>query len=68
MRIAPEPNPEEVAALMAALAVVWKDRAEPEENVALKRSRWRQAGLLGHAPPREMKLEGKLWAYLSWRA
>ena len=68
MRIAPEPNPEEVAALMAALAVVWKDRAEPEENVALKRSRWRQAGLLGHAPPREMKLEGTLWAYLSWRA
>ena len=68
MRIAPEPNPEEIAALMAALAVVWKDRAEPEENVALKRSRWRQAGLLGHAPPREMKLEGTLWAYLSWRA
>jgi hypothetical protein len=68
LRIAPEPNPEEVAALMAALAVVWKDRAEPEENVALKRSRWRQAGLLGHAPPREMKLEGTLWAYLSWRA
>ena len=66
MRIFPEPSPEEVAAIVATLAVVQEDPAEPEENVAPKRSRWRQAGLLGHAPPREMKLEGSLWAYFSW--
>ncbi len=51
---------------MAALAVVSGDREEPEESAALYRSRWRLAGLLGHAPPREMKLEGSLWAYSSW--
>ena len=62
----PDPRPEEVAAIMAALAVVMEDRGEPEESATLYRSRWRLAGLLGHAPPREMKLEGSLWAYASW--
>ncbi|CAA9436797.1 MAG: hypothetical protein AVDCRST_MAG80-971 [uncultured Rubrobacteraceae bacterium] len=62
----PDPRPEEVAAIMAALAVVMEDREEPEESATLYRSRWRLAGLLGHAPPREMKLEGSLWAYASW--
>ena len=67
MRIEPDPKSEEVAAIMAALAVVAEDREEPEEIVALRRrSRWRLAGLLGHAPPREMKLEGSLWSYSSW--
>ncbi len=67
MRISPDPNPEEVAAIMAALAVVFGGREEPEEVAAqLRRSRWRLAGLLGHAPPREMKLEGFLWSYSSW--
>ena len=67
MRISPDPNPEEVAAIMAALAVISEDRGEPEEVVAQRgRSRWRLAGLLGHAPPREMKLEGSLWSYASW--
>ena len=66
MRISPDPNPEEVAAIMAALAVVSEGRGEPEEvAVQRRRSRWRLAGLLGHAP-REMKLEGSLWSYSSW--
>ena len=65
MRFSPEPNPEEVAAIMAALTTTLEDREEPE-SVAVMRSRWRLAGLLGHAPPQEMKLEGSLWAYSSW--
>ena len=66
MRIEPEPNPEEVAAIVAALEVVAKDREEPEVTSGLRRSRWRLAGLLGYAPPRGMKLEGALWSYSSW--
>ena len=66
MRISPDPNPEEVAAIMAALSVTLNNREEPEEDVNLFRSRWRLAGLLGHAPPREMKLDGALWTYSSW--
>jgi hypothetical protein len=67
LRISPDPNSEEVAAIMAALAVVSGGREEPEEVAAQRcRSRWRLAGLLGHAPPREMKLEGSLWSYSSW--
>jgi transposase len=65
LRISPEPNPEEVAAIMAALTTTLEDREEPV-SAAVKRSRWRLAGLLGHAPPQEMRLEGSLWAYASW--
>ena len=65
MRFSPEPNPEEVAAIMAALTTTLEDREEPE-SAAVKRSRWRLGGMLGHAPPQEMKLEGWLWAYASW--
>ena len=66
MRITPEPSPEEVAAIMAALAVTRDVYEEPEAEDNLRRSRWRLAGLLGHAPPREMKLDGALWTYSSW--
>ena len=67
MRIELSPSSEEVAAVMAALSVALEGSEEPEEMVAqLRRSRWRLAGLLGHAPPREMKLEGALWSYSSW--
>ncbi len=51
---------------MAALAVAPQNREELEEAVALYRSRWRLAGLLGHHPPRWMKLDGALWSYSSW--
>jgi len=49
---------------MAALEVLRK--AAPEAAPLPRRSRWRLAALLGHAPPPEMKLEGSLWAYSSW--
>ena len=64
MRIDPTPTPEEAAAITAALEAL---RGEgPEERVPPNRSRWRLAGLLGHAVPQGMKLEGSLWSYSSW--
>jgi len=67
LRIEPIPSSEVVAAIMAALSVALEDSEESEEAAAqLRRSRRRRAGLLGHAPPREMKLEGSLWSYSSW--
>lgn len=63
-RIEPPPTPEEAAAIMAALEVL---RDEVTEDIpSLKRSRWRVAGLFGHAVPPGMKLEGSLWSYSSW--
>ncbi len=64
MKISPEPGPEEAAAIVAALEALRE--SEPEETDDLPRDRWRLAGLLGHAPPREMRLNGSLWAYSSW--
>ncbi len=66
MRVTPDPNVEEVAAIIAALSLAHESREEPEEAAQLRRSRWRLAGLLGHHPPRWMKLEGSLWSYSSW--
>ncbi len=64
MKISPEPGPEEAAAIVAALKALRE--SEPGETDNLLRDRWRLAGLLGHAPPREMKLYGSLWSYSSW--
>ena len=64
MRIEPDPTPEEVAAIAAALVVLAEKN--PEEADYLNRSRWRLAGLMGHAVPARMKLEGSLWSYSSW--
>ncbi len=61
MRVDPVPSPEEVAAIAAALREV-----KPVQVEALNRSRWRLAGLLGHAVPQTMNLEGSLWSYSSW--
>ena len=58
------PGPEEAAAIAAALAVLREDA--PEGAELPRRDRWRLAGLLGHAPPQEMKLPGSLWSYSSW--
>ncbi|HSK99046.1 MAG TPA: hypothetical protein VK869_01795 [Rubrobacteraceae bacterium] len=63
MRIDPSPTPEEAAAIAAALEAL---REEPEDRTSLNRSRWRLAGLFGHAVPPQMKLEGSLWTYSSW--
>ena len=49
---------------MAALGALRGD--EPEGAQLPKRDNWRLAGLLGHAPPQEMKLPGSLWSYSSW--
>jgi hypothetical protein len=62
----PNPSPEETAAIMVALAAVQRNLEKPESFGALRRSRWRLAGLLGHPPPRGMRLEGSLWSYSSW--
>lgn len=63
VEVRPEPTPEEAAAIMAALEALTE---EPEDSPSLKRSRWRLAGLLGHAVEPGMKLEGSLWAYSRW--
>ena len=62
--VEPVPTAEEAAAIVAALATL--RREEPAGASLPKRDRWRLAGLLGHAPPREMKLAGSLWSYSSW--
>ena len=64
MRIEPDPTPEEVAAIAAALVALREE--EPVDEDSLDRSRWRLAGLLGHSVPQRMKLEGSLWSYSSW--
>ncbi len=64
MRVEPDPTPEEVAAIAAVLAAL-REKG-PEDADSLNRSRWRLAGLLGHAVPTHMKLEGSLWSYSSW--
>jgi predicted DNA-binding transcriptional regulator YafY len=64
LRIEPDPSPEEAAAIAAALEALRDVGSEDRE--ALNRSRWRLAGLLGHAVPARMKLEGSLWSYSSW--
>jgi hypothetical protein len=67
LRIEPDARCEEIAAIMVAIEIVSGDLREPEEVAAQRRrSRWRFTGLLGHAPPREMKFEGSLWSYSSW--
>ena len=63
MKVSPESGHEEAAAIVAALEALRE--SEPGEDNLL-RDRWRLAGLLGHAPPREMKLYGSLRSYFSW--
>ena len=64
MNIEPFPTQEEAAAIVAALELF--EREEREDLSSLKRSRWRLAGLLGHAVDPGMKLEGSLWSYSRW--
>ena len=62
MKIDPA-DPDEAAAVVAALESL---NGEPEDSTSLRRSRWRLAGLLGHAVEPGMKLEGSLWSYSRW--
>ena len=64
VRIQPGPNPEEAAAIVAALETLSEE--EQRDTDSLKRSRWRLAGLLGHAVEPGMKLDGSLWSYSKW--
>jgi hypothetical protein len=64
LRVEPDPTPEEVAAIAAALEALLA--REPEDKHALNRSRWRIAGLLGPAGPQQMRLEGSLWSCSRW--
>ena len=63
MKIEPPPPEEEAAAVVAALDML----SEGEQvSASLKRSRWRLAGLLGHALEPGIEPDGSLWAYSRW--
>ena len=63
MKIEPPPTEEEAAAIVAALDML----SEGEQvSASLKRSRWRLAGLLGHALEPGIEPDGSLWAYFRW--
>ena len=64
VRIQPEPNSEEAAAIVAALETVSDEGLQ--DTASLKRSRWRLAGLLGHALEPGIEPDGSLWAYSRW--
>ena len=64
MKVEPSPTQEEAAAIVAALELFQGE--DPEDLSSLRRSRWRLAGLLGHAVEPGMKLEGSLWSYSRW--
>jgi hypothetical protein len=59
------PDPEEAAAIVAALETL--SDVEQQDTTSLKRSRWRLAGLLGHALEPGMELDGSLWSYSRWK-
>jgi hypothetical protein len=63
LKIEPPPTEEEAAALVAALDML----SEGEQvSASLKRSRWRLAGLLGHALEPGIEPDGSLWAHSRW--
>jgi hypothetical protein len=64
VRIQPAPNLEEAAAIVAALETLCE--GGQRNSASLKRSRWRLAGLLGHALESGIEPDGSLWAYSRW--
>ena len=62
MKIEPPPTEEE-AAVVAALEMLSEGE---QDSASLKRSRWRLAGLLGHALEPGIEPDGSLWAYSRW--
>ena len=64
MNIEPSPTSDEAAAIAATLQTLGEE--EPEDLPSLKRSRWRLAGLLGHAMEPGVELDGPLWSYCRW--
>jgi hypothetical protein len=64
VRIQPAPNLEEAAAIVAALETLCE--GGQRDSASLRRSRWRLAGLLGHALEPGIEPDGSLWAYSRW--
>ncbi len=64
MKIYPSPTEEEAAAIMAALEALSEE--VQRDSASLKRSRWRLAGLLGHAVEPGIELDTFLWPYSRW--
>ncbi len=64
MKIYPSPTEEEAAAIMAALEALSEEGQQ--DSASLKRSRWRLAGLLGHAVEPGIELDTSLWPYSRW--
>jgi hypothetical protein len=63
-RIQPRSNPDEAAAIAAALETLSEE--EQQDTASLERSRWRLAGLLGHAVDPGIELDGSLWSHSRW--
>ena len=64
MKIEPSPTKEEAAAIVAALETLSEEGQQ--DTAFLKRSRWRLAGLLGHALEPGIEPDGSLWSYSGW--
>jgi predicted DNA-binding transcriptional regulator YafY len=64
LKINPSPTEEEAAAIMAALEMLSEE--VQQDSASLKRSRWRLAGLLGHAVDPGIELDTSLWPYSRW--
>ncbi len=64
MKIEPSPTEEEAAAIVAALKTL--SEGAQRDTASLKRSRWRLAGLLGHALEPGIEPDGSLWSYSRW--
>jgi hypothetical protein len=64
VEIHPGPDPEEAAAIVAALETLSDE--EQQDTTSLKRSRWRLAGLLGHALELGIEPDASLWCYSRW--
>jgi hypothetical protein len=63
LKIEPPPTEEEAAAIVAALEKLSEGQ---QDSAFLKRSRWRLAGLLGHALEPGIEPDGSLWSYTRW--
>ena len=64
-RIQPRSNPEEAAAIAAALETLSEE--EQQDTASLERSQWRLAGLLGYALEPGIVLDDSLWSYSRWK-
>jgi hypothetical protein len=64
VKIEPSPTEEEAAAIVAALETLSEEGQQ--DTAFLKRSRWRLAGLLGHALAPGIEPDGSLWSYSGW--